>query len=355
MTARRTALLLLVVPPTLSAAPRVQDVVAPDPSGVALQARVYAPPAESPGAPWPAISVLPGGGAGISSVEWAALALADAGYVVIVTKPQFGGSTASYNTAARAGIDFLLSNANPFRAETNTERVGAAGWSLGARALARTQEEDHRIDAIVGWDNIAISESGDAGSPACTNTPSTIRTPRVPAMGQASDFCTNGVDSKKTAFLHWRAAGVPAMQVVFRGADHFLWSAGATPDQHALSSYYTVAWFDRWLKDSQDAAARLLDCSPPVGPLADRLSITFRSGAFFDGVDTADLRAACAPPPACQGDLNADGVVNTADLLAFLPLFGTTAATSPADLNNDGAVNTLDLSVFLGLFGRTCH
>ena len=61
------------------------------------------------------------------------------------------------------------------------------------------------------------------------------------------------------------------------------------------------------------------------------------------------------PVPACTGDMNADGVVNTSDLTAFLARFGQTGAPgAPGDFNNDGAVNVADLTVFLGRFGRPC-
>ncbi|MFM9956696.1 MAG: FG-GAP-like repeat-containing protein [Phycisphaerales bacterium] len=64
------------------------------------------------------------------------------------------------------------------------------------------------------------------------------------------------------------------------------------------------------------------------------------------------------PPPACRADFNADGIVNTADLIFFLGRFGQTATPgSPAaraDFNNDGVVNTPDLTFFLGRFSQTC-
>ena len=54
----------------------------------------------------------------------------------------------------------------------------------------------------------------------------------------------------------------------------------------------------------------------------------------------------------CPGDLNGDGVVDTADLGVLLGVFGTTDAA--ADLNGDGVVDTADLGVLLGAFGTSC-
>ena len=55
----------------------------------------------------------------------------------------------------------------------------------------------------------------------------------------------------------------------------------------------------------------------------------------------------------CFGDLNNDGVINTADLVALLGEFGCTGSCL-ADLNNDGVVNTGDLTAILGVFGTNC-
>lgn len=58
----------------------------------------------------------------------------------------------------------------------------------------------------------------------------------------------------------------------------------------------------------------------------------------------------------CQGDLNADGQRNTADLTAFLGTFGQTVTPcAGGDLNADGVVNTVDLTIFLGKFGQPCQ
>lgn len=275
-----------------------QDVTIPQQGGGSLQARLVAPlPATGP---YPALSLLPGGGAPIDSVAWAADGLARAGYVVIVTQPASGGSLAAYDTAARSGIDFLLSPANPFAAATRSDRVGVAGWSLGARALTRTQDEDARVSALVAWDNLALNETGDAGSPNCSgsNPPSTRR-PRVPALGQASDFCgppAETVETKKTAYEGWRAAGQPVMQVVLAGSTHFVWGTqGSGTARQAQALYYTQAWFDRWLKDDSGAGARLLARSVDGVAVEQVLSTRFRSAAAFDGRNCPDLRTACGP------------------------------------------------------------
>ncbi|NNE54534.1 MAG: hypothetical protein HKN32_00840, partial [Flavobacteriales bacterium] len=55
----------------------------------------------------------------------------------------------------------------------------------------------------------------------------------------------------------------------------------------------------------------------------------------------------------CPGDLNFDGVRNTADLLGFLAEIGC-ASGCIADFNDDQTVNTSDLLSFLAYFGIPC-
>ncbi len=59
--------------------------------------------------------------------------------------------------------------------------------------------------------------------------------------------------------------------------------------------------------------------------------------------------------PPCPGDLNADRVVNTADLTIFLSQFGGNVTPGTGgDLNSDGVVDTSDLVLFLSRFGGAC-
>lgn len=71
--------------------------------------------------------------------------------------------------------------------------------------------------------------------------------------------------------------------------------------------------------------------------------------------DDAMVRVAVVPP-ACLGDLNNDGLRNTADLVMFLSKFAAQVPPNTlGDLNGDAVVNTQDLVIFLGLFGAPCE
>jgi hypothetical protein len=276
--------------------------------------RMYAPKPGSQTAACPMIVVLPGGCGDKESAEWNGPLIASRGYVVFVAEVeaalitgQIGTANAQVCTEAAKGVmDFLQSPANPYLSDSNTESIGGAGFSLGARTWVKIQEVDERVDAIVSWDNLATSEDGDLGSPACINTPGVIREPRVPAMGQASelpcleepDRAGRDIDAKKTGFLHWREAGIPAMEIVIRGVGHTAWS-GQPSAFRPVFNYYTTNWFDRFLKGDLSATERLVAREIEVdGELlgASRIySAEWNSAAFFDGYDCADFFAGCIP------------------------------------------------------------
>ncbi len=79
---------------------------------------------------------------------------------------------------------------------------------------------------------------------------------------------------------------------------------------------------------------------------------------FFGGCGSAfDLSyvgygGACPSGP--EGDVNGDGCVDDADLLAVLFAFGGTGSNLPEDVNRDGTVDDADLLIVLFNFGAGC-
>jgi len=92
-------------------------------------------------------------------------------------------------------------------------------------------------------------------------------------------------------------------------------------------------------------------------------------GTWFDG-DPADIVRVsackkwieCANPTRVEAapwaeprfrspDINADGIVDTADLALVIFNLGSTGPDIPADLNNDQAVDTSDISIVISFFG----
>jgi dienelactone hydrolase len=235
----------------------------------------------------------------------------------------------NYLDAVDSGIDYITSSSNPWLSSTDTTKIGAAGHSMGARAVSYAQGFDTRIDAIVAWDNLASSTEGDNGSASggppvgsvigaeIPGTPRTV-TPRVPAMGQASEYGSalkaghpfiadepTRVDQnpewKKTAYEVWRAAGVATMELAFDDTVHGSWAqgpwttAGETGNPGRFSAqarnfeYYTRAWFDRWLKGQTSAKDTLLATTINGNGRSAVLSDLYHSAAAFDGVNCPDM------------------------------------------------------------------
>lgn len=133
---------------------------------------------------------------------------------------------------------------------------------------------------------------------------------RVPAMSQGSDY---GVivspfllppdrdERLKLGFNAWSSAGVPVFDFTLRGTTHFEWSllVGLPTTSWCpqlvshrceggwgipAARYYTVAWFDRWLKKPHElgfstADNRLTALTSEFG--RDRMSFRYRSAYSF--------------------------------------------------------------------------
>jgi dienelactone hydrolase len=313
-------------------------------TGAMLYGTVFAPVGAKAGDNLPTVVIGPGSGPGVQAFyQWSARDLAGHGYVAVSIDPQGVGRSETFGSAGcsasdptepgaicpgvpfqqfgnyadgiETGIDYVLSAADPFRAAVDPSEIGVAGHSLSARAVGYLQGVDRRVKAAVAWDNLASTVDGDAGTPSGGGTagaliggeipgPDTANTPRVPALGEASDSVgttnptDNDPDIKKTAWSIWRKAGVPSMEVVFAGASHADWGQSSlTTAAKAVEikrfEYYTRAWFDRWLRNDPTATDRLLARTVDGTSVSSVVSTKFRSAAFLDGHDCGDLATAC--------------------------------------------------------------
>ena len=73
----------------------------------------------------------------------------------------------------------------------------------------------------------------------------------------------------------------------------------------------------------------------------------------YDSTATCDDGSCEFASCACPGDFNESGTIGIFDLLYLLAEFGCTSGCT-ADLTGDGEVNSQDLLAFLPLFGTTC-
>ncbi|PSQ35541.1 hypothetical protein BRD11_02480 [Halobacteriales archaeon SW_12_69_24] len=182
---------------------------------------------------------------------------------------------------------------NPAEGILDRSRLGVIGHSAGAIGASIVQGlqpwptgGDNPVDAVVAWDNLGSSddvaarrseqETGDLAR-FLGAVPDGDVEPRVPAMGQSADYFLTprphprppDPEGKAVGFEKWTDADVPAYQLVVRGGTHYEWSrlptfpATSWEFGNALADHYTVAWFDRWLKEPDepgydDATDRLL-------------------------------------------------------------------------------------------------
>jgi len=194
-----------------------------------------------------------------------------------------------------------------------TTRVAIVGHSLGASAVSQVQGTDRRVQAVVAYDKLqgagadpvvpalaVQSEYGFNVMPYWWSRGSSI----APQPGPP----TQGPDPKReqgTGFDKWRAEGVDSMLVVPRASTHLEYTdiayvLPASRYGQALTSVYTQAWLDRYLKHDRDAPllASRFDYLEPVAvgrwerirlerdPL---LSFYYCSGYAFGGRADADL------------------------------------------------------------------
>ena len=170
----------------------------------------------------------------------------------------------------RNGGDAPVNAFNPLHDQVAADRIGIVGHSLGAAAISYVQGIDQRVDAVVALDKL---NGGDSeGIPSENDVK-----PRVPALAIQSEYGFNVFpywmahgssiaqrpgppDQRpdprrevKTGFDAWKKAGVDVMTIVPRASTHLDYTdiAYALPASRygqALSSVYTQAWLERYLK-----------------------------------------------------------------------------------------------------------
>lgn len=164
---------------------------------------------------------------------------------------------------------------NPLHASLDPTRIGIAGHSLGAFGVSKVGSEDARVDALVAWDQLSSSDRGTAGQDG------TGLRPRVPTLGFSGDYgigSPNGAagvhprqrssppdpNGATGASREYSRTGVQTMQVNTRAYTHFessyLPSAAfpATLRGIDVTAWYTIAWFEKYVRGSSGADRFLL-------------------------------------------------------------------------------------------------
>lgn len=251
---------------------------------------------------------------------------------------------------------------NPIIDRIDPNRLGIAGHSLGAQGVSIVQgygapgadpwpgkmDASNPVKVVVAWDSLSAPSSSSSPKFGI----------RVPAMGQSSEYglapkpFTQPPDPEehKVAYAAWKKAGMPIVQIIVRGSSHFEWSqipgfpaSSWCPKVennrcvggwgNPLAQHYSLAWFDRWLKISNEvgysnADARLLDDDGEQG--RNKMSFYYRSArSFKDRSGKAhgceDIRAGCSDTAVDSSGSNSGGGAMPGTVLlglALLALFG---------------------------------
>jgi dienelactone hydrolase len=272
--------------------------------------------------------------------------------------------SAKQNARVQAGRGSAF---NPFDGLLDRGRVGVFGHSLGAGAVSYIGQLDPRVKAIVAYDNLG-AQAPDAAAPpvrcASGSSPRPATLPLTkPALGISNDYglfrepmrSEPDPNLKTVASRRLSAAGTDTMQVNIRGGTHYESSIianpafGGTLRGNDLTVYYTVAWFDRYVKGDRAATARVLTQrwrqdapGAAVDPDQDpnTLSRYFRSRADLTGPDGArvvceDLREGCAA-------LAPEGDPEPYDAIAVVQAKGAAGGPGLDELRATCSTNTTD-------------
>ena len=365
---------------------RVSPISFTSSDGALLNGYLFEPPLRGrPGGPYAGVVITTGSLQGYQQLYfWAAEGLAEAGYVVMTYDVQGQGDSdtlpASCTVTACPGVPFQQSynfyqgaedalnwflstpaspyvpphgNAthNPLWSSIDRAEIGIAGHSLGASAVSEVGQCDKRVQAVVAWDNLAPVTEPCAASVDIAAGRSTGAPPlRTPALGLNSEYFLNpepmtsvpDPHAKDAGYQQLVHAGDNAMQVALRSSMHLEYSyipyiLPASSLGERVAFYYTLAWFDYYLRHMPSGYQRLVasrfdgssdahsigagtysttEGNVPYAiaglPVVDRLSFYYESGynlsppsagggpASGTPIRTcADLRAACpakAPP-----------------------------------------------------------
>lgn len=247
-------------------------------------------------------------------------------------------------------------NFNPFWDRIDHSRLGIAGHSLGAIGVSVVQgygaegaepwpgilDQDNPVTAAVGWDSLITPGAEGLATVANLQAPDELYTaittlitqdalpafaPRVPSMSLFADYAGVPVPyiappdptTNLAPFRAWQQANVPVYALGFQGTTHFdfsqlpgfpssSWCADTRKGAcrggwgSPAITYYTLAWFDRWLKKPgepgyDDADQRLIDDAWEGGAM--RMSYHYQSARDFrdrlgDRQQCIDIRQGCA-------------------------------------------------------------
>jgi hypothetical protein len=358
----------------------------PSADGSVLRGEVWLPPAGTPtlaDGHYPGVVITDGSVQGYQNLYyWAAEGLAQYGYEVMTYDVQGQGDSdlfpagcpslsdptiqckgvpyqQSYNfyQGAEDSLSYFLSSpAAPYKGTYNPgwktldpAEVGIAGHSLGAEAVSWVGQCDNRVRAIAAWDdltsatisqcpaNVTVAAADRAGSlhaPALALTNDYEFNPQPQTSVPDPNGSSNGGGLDGTAgYLSLARSGVDSEIVSVRDGTHLTYSyipyvLPANEIGERVAFYYTLAWFDEYLRGGHDpllpagdTAYRRLTALSTYDQSADRNGNTGNPAAsvvsFGAGTFSA-ARAAADPTDPTAGNVpyDIDGI-SIPDTLSF--------------------------------------
>ena len=264
--------------------------------GAQLHGHLWMPPkrAHQPSRGYPGVVITDGSVQAYEQLYyWAAQGLAQYGYEVLTYDVQGQGDSdllpadcspsecegvpyqQSYNfyQGAEDALSWFLGARNPGAAQLDKGRVGIAGHSLGASAVSWVGQCDTRVRTIVAWDDLVPVDVKQCA--ANVNVPKAFRATRLhtPALATSNDYEFNvqpatsvpnphgdangGGLSGDSGYLQLAKAGIDSELVSFRNGTHLTYSyiplvLPSNQLSERFAFHYTLAWFDRYLRDGAD-------------------------------------------------------------------------------------------------------
>ena len=287
-------------------------------------------------------------------------------------RPSCNSGTSHADKQARRAAAGLNAAFNPLWQLIDASRIGIAGHSFGAAGVSYVGQRDPRVKAVVAWDAlrepVADGVRGSIGGcvDAAERAPAAITKPAlnltadyfIPPMPNTSQ---PDYEAKAAVSKEYSAANVDTGSIAIRGGTHYEFSWIPDPAFPAalrgadLTTWYTTAWFDAYVKGDASASRRLRTDrwrndapSAAVDPDGDAnmMSRYYRSrldvGRGGERFVCEDLRAGCA------GLLADDGAGKDYDYLSIV----TTPDAGPAGGAAGGAPSCAAAATVRGAAAR---
>jgi dienelactone hydrolase len=269
-------------------------------------------------------------------------------------RPSCNSGTSHVPKQGRRAAQGLNAPFNPLWNLIDTARVGIAGHSYGAAGVSYVGQRDPRVKAVVAWDALREPVADGVRGPIGACVDAAERAPAAitkPALNLTADYFIPPVpntsqpdyEEKAAVSKAYSTAGVDTGSIAIRGGTHYEFSWIPNPAFPAalrgadLTTWYTTAWFDAYVKGDPTAQRRLRtnrwrDDAPSaaVDPDGDpnMMSRYYRSrldiGRGGERFVCEDMRAGC---PGLLGD---DGTGNQYDYLSIVTTPDGMPAGGPA-------------------------